>query len=265
MTREIIEDLYNNKGLTQRQIAKKLNIGQASVCRHIKKFKIVCKFNNKRNYFCQEDFFDLWSVDMAYILGFTMCDGGISVNRRHVKLCYDLNFGDREILEFIRQKICPKLPIKKRVRHRKNGKTYIFATWKLTSKKTVESLSKLGVVPRKTFNKVLPDIPVEFAADYARGIIDGDGSISIRSSLGSNSKVYPAYRVRVSCATEQFLLDLKQKCFMNLGKVSKSGKYFVWSLSRNEEVKKFLKYIYNGNFCLKRKQKIANLILNNNV
>ena len=55
---------------------------------------------NKLKYSVDESFFDKWTRQMAYILGFTFADGNI----HHTSLSWDLQKRDKEILVKIKNR-----------------------------------------------------------------------------------------------------------------------------------------------------------------
>ena len=53
----------------------------------------------KRIYELNEDYFETWSHEMAYILGFISADG--SINKQKTSLSIELQMRDKKVLEFI--------------------------------------------------------------------------------------------------------------------------------------------------------------------
>ena len=127
-----------------------------------------------------------------------------------------------------------------------------------------EFLLELGLTPRKSKTVSELKIPQKYFADFFRGCIDGDGSISI--SKHPESK-YPQYKIRLCSASNNFLDWILKSCkrFFGVagGSISKTDKSSVYTLTfgKNDSIK-ILRMIYLKNvICLSRKKKIALKIL----
>lgn len=192
------------------------------------------------------DFFKTWSSDMAYILGFYTGDGCISKNGNRLFLSFSILEKDIEILEFIRNKINPNRPINRYAKTQKSGYISNFASFKTTNETICRDILNMGFKLNKTYNMVLPNIPNEFKPDYLRGYFDADGCADL------NNK-----RARISCIDNLFLEKIKTET-INSGKIVKGKGTYDWEFSNEENINLFKNYIYNGNFCLQRK----NIILN---
>jgi len=199
--------------------------------------------------------FDEWSADMAYILGFTITDGCLHhrTGNRQAILAYSIK--DKEILEFIRDKISPTRPVKN-VTYKENIKYNIKARTGYNlripiEKSTVLKLSKLGVYARKTGFEICPDVPEKYFGDFLRGVFDGDGCITI-NKRGQE----PAFTI--VCKNKQFLLDINVR-INHLGHIYYYKKKDIYCLAIYK--KSSLLYISNllycnNNFKLQRKYDI---------
>jgi hypothetical protein len=128
----------------------------------------------KRIYNVKDDYFETWSHEMAYILGFISADG--SINKQKSSLSIELQMRDKEVLEFIRDQICPTALIKTT---KKNKQEYY--RLRINSVKLIDSLKKYNVIPNKTFSISLDfNLPQQFLGDYLRGLFDGDGWVTCR-------------------------------------------------------------------------------------
>lgn len=154
--------LYNS-GLNTIEVGEKFNVGHAKIWRIIKKYGHI---RPRKVYKVNEDFFDAWSPDMAYTLGFITADGCICKEKRSVTMASN----DPEVLEAIKI----MMQSTHRIRPPKHDMTFQFGVF---STKIAQSLIKLGVGPRKSLTVDLPDVPDEFFWDFLRGEIDGDGHI----------------------------------------------------------------------------------------
>src|SRR2546421_286916 len=111
---------------------------------------------HSRKYGLNESFFDNWSSNMAYILGFWFADGYM----RHEK-SYRIAFSskDEEILIKIRN--CFKSANIIKSRKSDDCKDLI-----IFSKRLYEKLVELGGKRRKSRDIVLPKVPPDYIADF---------------------------------------------------------------------------------------------------
>lgn len=122
-----------------------------------------------------EDFFKIWSPEMAYVLGFFAADGNMIHSKRGN---HYLSFSscDKEILEKIRDvmgcehKIYCK--VAKKIAYRDSYQIQI------GSKEIFKDLLKLGFTPNKSLTIKFPKVPEKYFADFVRGYFDGDGHVS---------------------------------------------------------------------------------------
>lgn len=134
-----------------------------------------------------DDFFNVIDSEIkAYLLGFFIADGNISMNARCVnsyKFGITLTESDGYVVKWYRDNICPERTITHY--HSANGakdrKPVYAISWTSTAmKEYFETI--YNIVPRKTFDLefVFPfdKIPKEYIWDFIRGFFDGDGQIS---------------------------------------------------------------------------------------
>jgi hypothetical protein len=114
-------------------------------------------------------FFDKWSDEMAYILGFIAADGNVSKNR--FKLGIKLSTKDKEHLIAIRNLVAPKNKI-----YVSKNKSCV--SLEICSKYMCNRLVTLGVTPRKSLTLKFPEMPRKYIKHFIRGYFDGDGCIS---------------------------------------------------------------------------------------
>ncbi len=133
----------------------------------------MLKSNQKksRKYTFNEDFFKVWSSQMAYVLGFACADGNVYFST----LAWDLSDkfeSNKILLEKINYAFSSTYPIRKRkASHR----------LRLNSSILTGDLREMGIMPNKKKILKFPNVPDEFLRDFIRGFLDGDGWVSIRS------------------------------------------------------------------------------------
>ena len=139
-------------------------------------------FSN-RKFFFDFDFFKHQNPISAYWAGFIMADGNIHQKARTTHCgCLRINLAIKD-LEHLRRFCldigCPTIAIKTHTITKtiKNP----FCSLQLNHPKLGESLKTWGIVPRKTYNFVEPQVCDKVMSHYLRGWIDGDGSIWVPS------------------------------------------------------------------------------------
>lgn len=221
----------------------------------------------KRNvYSINERFFESWSNDMAYVLGFFAADGCMTKNSKRENYYIEFVSTDLEILEKIRNAMSANQTI--------SEKKNINKKWKqayriqIGSKKIFEDLAGLGFTSSKSNTMTIPNVPKNYFHDFVRGYFDGDGCISHSFYERKNRPSQLEFiSIRFTSGSKMFLLELKDKInkFLKfnqgcLHKKQKSGYELAFSTL---DTLKILKYIYQKRDCLflSRKQKISAEIL----
>lgn len=101
-------------------------------------------------------------------------DGNITYNTIKKKYCAEIKLIDYDVLEHIKNIICPEA----KIAQCKNSKCYRL---RFFSKEIVEYFIQQGCVPNKTKIVNFPNVPSKYLPDFLRGLIDGDGSIGYYS------------------------------------------------------------------------------------
>jgi len=139
---------------------------------------IVKRKKYNENYFEKID-----TEEKSYFLGFICADGCIVNNPKigRYLLTLKLHIKDKHILEKFISNI--------------NGNKCVWEHGQremvqvsFSGKKIINDLSKLGVIPNKTFNIKYPSIDKELERHFLRGYFDGDGCIRINKDKRDNSE-----------------------------------------------------------------------------
>lgn len=217
-----------------------------------------------------EKFFDTWTNDSAYILGFLMADGNILckgyINSKYKGngyiLTINLHLKDKSILDYISSKLETKQPkIRKII-----GNDNIYreqASLVICNKYMILKLIEHGVVPNKTGKEIIPPtLPDIFFPDFLRGYFDGDGSIRNGQQL-CNGKIYGQYNLKFVCANSDLLKQFKLRLNNIGGKIisSKKDNCSRWQIQSKKDILKIKNIMYsNDRFCLNRKKEIFDKI-----
>jgi DNA-binding transcriptional regulator WhiA len=154
-------DMVAITGMTDRGIRKLLN-------RH----GIETSRSTPRKHQVNEDFFKIWSHEMAWVLGIVITDGYIS-SRKSVRYL-SITQKNISILKMIAAYMDFDFSLIK------PGKTLTTPTMKINSLKIVNDLAKLGITTKKSHIVPFPDVPKVYLPSFIRGIIDGDGWVQDR-------------------------------------------------------------------------------------
>lgn len=191
--RAIIED-YLSQTISVKDIGKKYNCSSYIVNKILKENNIQ-KYDyhlilpqNKRKFSLREDYFDIQSPNMAYILGILASDGTVRKNTNEIKLT--LSSVDKDFLVKLQREVGGR-PIK----IYETQKGFSNATWSFSSRHIKDVLGQYNIVPCKTNTFKFPlKLEKQYWRDFIRGYFDGDGCIStagpnaIRFQIGSKTR-----------------------------------------------------------------------------
>lgn len=206
-----------------------------------------------------------------YLLGAYMTDGCVFAKSKN---SYSISISsiDRDWLEKIRDIIVPTKSVGKR---KNNANEFAFG-----DKIMAEWLISYGCIPKKSKTiRLVKDIPAEYHADFIRGLVDGDGCITVFNYKKVKKEKEFWYRntnVYICSISKEFLEDIQKlvpkdiKCsIINCGKGKDkflNGKliranYDLYRLIFSGKIAlKLLDWIYydDHKISLPRKEKLAN-------
>lgn len=193
-----------------------------------------------------ERFFEQWSPEMAYLLGYIYADGNI-LDCGYIRAKYlQIVSGDRSSLNRIRSILNSEHKITKHDPIYIGGKN-IFRL-KIGSHKIYNDLCKFGLHPSKSLDMIFPDIPKIFISHFLRGYFDGDGCVYLEKSKSRLGRII-IKRLRVIFTSgskiflEKMLVQLS-RLISNKGKIYDSKRAFQLVFNGEDSVK-FFKLIYS--------------------
>ena len=154
----------------------------------------------------------VWSDAMAYVVGLTATDGCLITGRRRI----DFKSGDRQLVDTY----LATLGRTNRVRTEKTRKGVVFVT-QFGDARLYEWLRAVGLTPRKSLTLGALDVPDSFLLPLARGLLDGDGTITNavwRADTSRRSDYYYEWlRTRFVSASRAHLEWLRARLKASLG------------------------------------------------
>ncbi len=118
-----------------------------------------------RKHKVNEDFFKIWTNEMAWVLGLFVTDG--HVNNTIHSIAFSQK--DETILRLIANLMEADYVLAP------TGPTKTTPTLLINSKEIKKDLANLGILANKSLTVPFPDVPEEFLPSFVRGVIDGDG------------------------------------------------------------------------------------------
>ena len=152
-------------------------------------------------------FFDVWSSEMAYVLGYICADGNIQHKKQGGKLIsFAVGEKDADYLQQIADLMDLRLPLRPYTNKKTGINTYHVCA---SSPILYDKLVELGVHECKSWSlEWLPGIPESLVSHFVRGFFDGDGCITIQTR--KERKGAKRLRIRL-VGRESFLAGIKRE------------------------------------------------------
>ena len=230
-------------------------------------------FDNRggaNRYKIKDDFFQIWSNEMAYVLGFLYADGTIIDAKSSRTQYIAFSSKDKNILDSVKFLLQSKHPIyirpPQKTLHR-NGKIYESSKsfcLRIGNRKMFADLKKIGLTPNKSKTIKFPtNIPNKYLSHFIRGYFDGDGCIYLQRSKGKTQKLIIKKLSIIFTSGSKIFLEglnssLRKNIELNQNKVYNSHWSYELRYSTSDTIKLF-KFLYKDlskNTYLKRKLRI---------
>jgi hypothetical protein len=158
--------LYVGERLTAEEVAKRIGCSETTVRRRLRSQALNVRSRGPRR---REPATVGWTRERAYAIGLLATDGNLSRDGRHLTV----TSADPDLLGVLRA--C--LALQANVRQvGSQGRCYR-VQW--SDRRFYEWVESIGLSPAKSRTLGALTIPDEYFADFARGCIDGDGSIVV--------------------------------------------------------------------------------------
>lgn len=201
----------------------------------LRKNKRPKSFKKESPWHFNKNFFEKWSKEMAYVLGFLTADGAVFTNPRGSNY-FAFYSTDKEIIEKIRKILRSNHKIG--IRKRKNLKWKTGYVLQIGSKKVVNDLKKFGIIQNKSLIIKFPkNIPEKFLGHFIRGYFDGDGGVYLKQHYRKDrNKLQWVFQTYFVTRSKEFLGDLHKtlKKFTKGGFISKKQRGYALVFSHND-------------------------------
>lgn len=225
-------------------VAKKYKCNRTTVSVWKKKLKIKTNLKNYHKYKIDMNFFEKWSPNLAYIVGFIASDGSIIFpSKKGGGGGVRWQIKDLELLKKIRKTLGSSHPIKKL-------KRFDAYELKIYNKIFYQFLRRIGFTRNKTYGLKPLGIPKKFLNHFIRGYFDGDGSISY-----NKNKAQRCFNCNITCASLKFIKWLKTIIPSKGGSLFKRKTYYVLEYGKNDTLRLGYFIYKNADIYLDRKYK----------
>jgi hypothetical protein len=204
-------------------------------------------------------YFDTWSNNMAWTLGYTFADGSVRSSANGSGLRYSCKLDDVELLEIVKGELRSDHHIA--THYKTNGRRR--ATLEISCSDIAVRIQELhGVLPRKSYKDIpYPFVPDDFLGHFSRGVLDGDGSIPTFDSQKRGGFYWCGTKLFITGLMEHlsFITDIPMATILPCRKIFR----FYWS-DRQDVIKLYHLIYPEGEYpYLKRKRDRIEEVLRN--
>lgn len=196
-------------------------------------------------YKVNEKFFEKWSSNMAYVLGYIYADGSLDDSPYMRGKYIQITSTDEDSIQRIKNWLNSE--------HKTNTKKSNFIGGKICfilrigSHKIYNDLLKLGLCPNKSLTINFPKVPQKYLGHFIRGYFDGDGCIYFEKSKGkSGQSIIKRIRTIFTSGSKRFLEemnDVLKSTGIDNGKIYLSKRSYQSVYNTKDSIKIF-KLIY---------------------
>ncbi|MBO0600198.1 hypothetical protein I2483_00855 [Sporosarcina sp. E16_3] len=253
MTDDIIIKLYKS-GMSFKEMGPIVGLSDRAIRGVMYKHGVLMNreqySGQPRKHKVNEDYFKVWTHEMAWVLGLFVTDGHVN------KQIHSIYFSqkDERILRLIAKYMEADYVLAA------TGPTKITPTLIINSKEIKKDLEIMGVIANKSLTVPFPSVPEAYLASFVRGVIDGDGWVQKTGyvmNVTSDSQDFAAGLLSVFQSWQ-----LRSEITIT---VSPAGNpiYRIWVKGKHE-LPKLAEVIYNNaatdNFIFHKRQRMSQRI-----
>ena len=132
-----------------------------------------------------QDFFKIWSPEMAYVLGYFAADGSMLKNSRGAHFI-EFTSTDKILLDNLQKVTSSNHKIS--MRNKRNNKWKTQYRLQLGSKEWFADLQLLGFTQKKSCSLEFPKVSKDLLGHFIRGYFDGDGCVHFKEYWSKQRK-----------------------------------------------------------------------------
>jgi hypothetical protein len=246
MTDEVIIQMYKS-GMSFKEMIPIIGLSDRAIRNVLYKHGVGMNreqySGQPRKHKVNENFFKVWTHEMAWVLGLFVTDGHVH-NQTHT---ISFSQKDENILHLIANYMEADYVLAP------FGPTKITPSLLINSKEIKKDLEKLGILANKSLTVPFPDVPEEYLPSFVRGVIDGDGWVQ-----------KTGYVMNITSGSLRFSEGLLtvflcwSLCSQITSEISTAGNsiYRIWVKGKSE-LPKLARIIYNdatNNYILYKKE-----------
>ena len=198
-------------------------------------------------YNVNEAFFEKWSPDMAYTLGYIYADGNLNDSPYTRGKYISIASIDKSSILRIKNLLNSEHTIKETRSHFTGSK--ICYVLRIGSYKIYNDLLKLGLYPKKSLVIDFPKVPKKYLNHFTRGYFDGDGCIYFQKGKGKYGQpIIKRIRTIFTSGSRIFLFNLNivLKDFgFSKGKIYSTKRAFQLKYPNDDSIRMF-KFMYSN-------------------
>lgn len=202
---QLIRDFYDGRKQTRIKLIELTGHTDGAIRFRAGKFGLTTP--RRHSVFDYGYFHNIDTEEKAYWLGFIFADGAVddSRNRLRVSLVTEGKLHLQKLAKALNWSGSVLGPRTVKWKYKGVVKKSKVFTLELGEKNFIADLNKLGVVQAKTHIVKFPKIPDDLLRHFIRGVFDGDGSISRKTTVSKKQKVYITPSMNIVGAVPAFL------------------------------------------------------------
>jgi transposase len=166
ISHEILERLYWQEGLSQKEIAKRIGCSRRTISDKMAKYGIKTRPCSVSTCLVPKQVFQRWSPELAYVVGLIAADGCLSTRNPNL---VSFTSKDTELIQTYQYCLQTSAPAYQSARS---------CEVRISDSDYRAFLESIGLTPAKSKTIGPLKIPDKYFRDFMRGCIDGDGCIS---------------------------------------------------------------------------------------
>lgn len=261
---------YREEKITFEELAHFHNVSRPTLTKYFKESKLKTNKVLKREKINHNYFDIIESPIQAYLLGYFVADGCITLKNNKYSILKSVQFScsekDIELLELVQKQFNLDTKIYKGKEYNIKNTSYIsnpMCSIIFVSENLFNKLSLLGYGERKTYlDYGLPNIDKDLLKYFILGYFDGDGSIIISEGIRKNNYKYKNIRFQITSHNIFFLNQIKEWFIeQNINStVKKIKNSYDLVITNKKDIIKIRNLFYDTKLGLKRKKnKLFNL------